>query len=61
MGLVMLAGTSMTFAKNNTEVKKTSEKKAMLTECYVKAYDANGRYLGLHKVPCPKVIILHAK
>lgn len=60
LGLMMLAGTSIAFANETNE--KVTEKKSeeVVTTCYVHAYDRNGKYLGLHQVPCPKTIILKA-
>lgn len=45
-------------AKETVATKNTGKTIKIATECYVKAYDKNGKYLGLYKVPCPKTIIL---
>ena len=45
-------------AKETIVTKDTNKVIKIATECYVKAYDKNGKYLGLFKVACPKVIIL---
>ncbi|MDY0932801.1 MULTISPECIES: hypothetical protein [Chryseobacterium] len=45
-------------AKETVAMKNTGKTIKIATECYVKAYDKNGKYLGLYKVACPKVIVI---
>ena len=59
IGLLMLAGTSMSFANDAIETKTEINSESAVTKCYRKAVDDFGNTYYV-QVPCPKTIILSA-